>query len=351
MVPGFFNDSRMPLEKTMALKDRLNDALNETPPENTSRLETVRAVLAGSGNCSDAEIQATLARIISEREQKAASFSAAGQTDLAKAERAEIDVLRGFLRLAGPPEAAVPPKKPRVAPPTATPAAAAPLFSRTQMIVGGVAAVALAVTIFLLLRPTGESDDVLLANGGPAKVTVLKDDRTMGNPKAPITMVEYAAPTCPHCAHFAMTIMPRIKQEYIDTGKVFYIFRNFPLSAADGAVEGIARVCLPADKYFEFIDLMFRNQPKWDPDGYQIADVGAAIKQMARVKGISPEQADRCMTDRNEQERINQVAQDAVNRYNVQGTPTFVINGAVVQATEGTWPLLKQRFDSLLPKK
>jgi protein-disulfide isomerase len=336
----------------MALKDRLNDALNETPPENTSRLETLRAVLSGSGNCSDGEIQEALVRLISEREQKAASFSAAGQTELAKVERAEIDALRGFLRLAGPPEAAVPPKKPKAAPAAATPAAAAaPLFSRTQMIIGGVAAVALAVIMFLLLRPSGEGEDVLLANGGTSKIIVLKDDRTMGDPKAPITFVEYAAPTCPHCANFAMNVMPRIKKEYIDTGKVFYIFRNFPLSAADGAVEGIARVCLPADKYFEFLDLMFRNQPKWDPDGYVIPDVGAAIKQMARVKGISPEQADRCMTDKNEQERINQVAQDAVNRYNIQGTPTFVINGAVVQATEGTWPLLKQRFDSLLPKK
>ena len=335
----------------MALKDRLNDALNETSPENTSRQETLRAVMAGSGNCSDSEIQAALARIISEREQKAASFSAAGQTDLAKAERTEIDVLRGFLRLAGP-EVAVQPKKAKPAAPAAAPAAAAaPLFSRTQMIIGGIAAVALAVIVFLLLRPSGDNGDALLANGGPAKIAVLKDDRTIGNPKAPITMVEYAAPTCPHCAHFAMTVMPRIKQEYVDTGKVFYIFRNFPLSAADGAVEAIARLCLPADKYFEFIDLMFRNQPKWDPDGYQIADVGAAIKQMARVKGVSPEEADRCMTDRNEQERINQVAQDAVNRYNIQGTPTFVINGAVVPATEGTWPQMKQKFDSLLSKR
>ncbi|HUN68135.1 MAG TPA: thioredoxin domain-containing protein, partial [Burkholderiales bacterium] len=178
-----------------------------------------------------------------------------------------------------------------------------------------------------------------------------KDDRTLGNANAPIKMLEYAAPTCPHCAHFAMTVMPLIKQQYIDTGKVFYIFRTFPLSAADGAVEAIARVCLPADKYFEFLDLMFRNQPKWDPDGYQVPDVGAAIKQMARVKGVSPEQADRCMTDKNEQERINQVAQDAVNRYNIQGTPTFVINGTVVQAGEASWPELKKRLDTMLSKK
>jgi protein-disulfide isomerase len=334
----------------MALKDRLNDALNETPATNTARLETLRGVLAASGSGSDAEVQAALSRIISEREQKAATFSAAGQSDLARAERAEIDALRGFLRLAAP-DAAPAPKKATVAAPAAAPATSGPLFSRTQMIIGGVAAIALAVIMFLLLRPSGGNDEAVAPEAGPAKVSILKDDRTMGDPKAPITMVEYAAPTCPHCAHFAMTVMPRIKQEYVDTGKVFYVFRTFPLSAADGAVEGIARLCLPADKYFEFIDLMFRNQPKWDPDGYQVTDVGAAIKQMARVKGVGPEQADRCMTDKNEQERINQVAQDAITKYNVQGTPTFVINGTVVQATESAWPQMKARLDSLLSKK
>jgi protein-disulfide isomerase len=333
----------------MALKDQLNDALSATPAENTTRLETLRAVIAAAGNGTDAEIQAALARIISEREQRTATFSAAGQTELAKAERGEIDVLRGFLRLATP-EPVVTPKKPNAAAPTAAPATSGPMFSRTQMIIGGVAVVALAVIMFFLLRPT-ETDEVVQPNAGPTKISVLTDDRTLGNPKAPVTMVEYAAPTCPHCAHFSMTVMPLIKQQYIDTGKVFYIFRTFPLSAADGAVEGIARVCLPADKYFQFIDLMFRNQPKWDPDGFQIPDVGAAIKQMARVMGVSPEQADRCMTDRNEQERINQVAQDAVNRYNIQGTPTFVINGTVVQATEATWPQMKARLDSQLSKK
>jgi len=334
----------------MALKDRLNDALIDTPPENTARQETLRAVLAAAGTGTDGEIQSALARIISERERKAASFSAAGQTELAKAERGEIDALRGFLRLVAP-EAVPAPKKSAAPVPAGAPVASGPLFSRIQMIIGGAAVVALAVILFLLLRPSGDAEDTAQAGIGTTAINVLKDDRTMGNPKAPIKMLEYAAPTCPHCAHFAMTVMPQIKRDYIDTGKVFYIFRTFPLSAADGAIEGIARVCLPADKYFEFIDLMFRNQPKWDPDGYQIADVGAAIKQMARVKGIGPDQADRCMADKNEQERINQVTQDAVTRYNIQGTPTFVINGAVVQATDDTWPQLKARFDSLLSKK
>ncbi len=336
----------------MALKDRLNDALQATPPENTARQATLRAVLAAAGAGTDAEIQAALARQISEREQKAASFSAAGQSDQARAERAEIDALRGFLRLAAPEPTAAQPSTPKKAKPSVevAPASATPLVSRNQMIIGVVALAALAVIMFFLLRPSGNGDGGTSA-AGSTQIVLSPDDRTMGNPKAPITMLEYAAPTCPHCAHFATTVMPRIKQEYIDTGKVFYIFRTFPLSATDGAIEGIARVCLPADKYFQFLDLMFRNQPKWDPDGYQVPDVGGAVKQMARIMGVTPEQADRCMTDPKEQQRINQVSQDAISRYNITGTPTFVINGTVVTTAEGSWPQLKARFDSLLSKK
>jgi protein-disulfide isomerase len=342
----------------MALKDRLNDALAET--DNAARRETLRAVLAAAGGGSDAEIQTAIARLISEREQKAATYNVAGQTGLAKAERAEIDALRVFLRFSNPEATAPAARKPAAAKPEPAPKSgpapegprsgeAKPLLTRTQMIIAAVAVVVLAAVVFFLLRPTGGSEETQAANTN-TKVVLRSDDRTLGNPKAPVVMLEYAAPTCPHCGRFALTVMPRIKAEYIDTGKVFYIFRTFPLSATDGAVEGIAR-CLPADKYFQFLDLMFRNQPKWDPDGYVVPDVGAAVKQLAQVMGIGPEQADRCMTDSKEQERINAVSREAVVKYNLQGTPTFIINGTVVQASDSTWPAMKARLDSLLSRK
>ncbi|MDE2182962.1 MAG: GatB/YqeY domain-containing protein [Alphaproteobacteria bacterium] len=337
----------------MALKDRLTDALNATPSDNTRRIETIQEVLAASGGGTDVEVQAALTKMIADREQKAATFSAAGQSEMAKTERFEIDALRGFLRYATPEapaaKAARPPKAAAVG--AAAKAPAGPVVSRTQIIIAAVAAVivvaALLVYKFVLVPP---SDENMLANGtGAVPMTIYKDDRTLGNPKAPITMIEYAAPTCPHCAHFSMTVMPLIKQNYIDTGKVYYVFRVFPLNPADGAVEAIAR-CLPADKYFHFIDLMFRNQSKWDPDGYQIADVHAAIVQMARTQGMDQAQVDQCITNKDEQDRINQIALDGETKYNIQGTPTFVINGTIVQVEEADWPQLKARFDSLLSK-
>jgi len=336
----------------MALKDQLNDALQATPPDNKARQDTLRAVLAAAGGGSDVEIKGALTRLISDREAKAATFAAAGQTDAARAERAEIDALRGFLRLAvtSAPGAAPAPKKAAAAAPTAaptTPAAKGAFVSTKQLVVGGLALLAVAGLAYYFLSPKTNTN----AASSSTAIVVRSDDRTLGNPKAPITVVEYAAPQCPHCARFNATVLPRIKQEYVDTGKVFYIFRVFPLGPTDGAIEGIARACLPADKYFQYIDLMFRNQPKWDPDGYQIPDVGGAVKQLASIMGVTPEQADRCMTDPKEQERINQVSQDAVARYNISGTPTFVINGTVVTTAEATWPQLKTRFDSLLAKK
>ena len=82
----------------------------------------------------------------------------------------------------------------------------------------------------------------LLATAAAAapRDTVFKDDRTLGNPKAPVTVIEYLAPTCPHCARFAASVFPEIKKNYIDTGKVLYVIRIFPLLPADGGVAGLA---------------------------------------------------------------------------------------------------------------
>jgi protein-disulfide isomerase len=173
-------------------------------------------------------------------------------------------------------------------------------------------------------------------------------DKTQGNPKAPITVIEYAAPMCPHCARMNEEGIPILKASYIDTGKVFYIFRVFPIGQPDIAAESIAR-CLPADKYFQFIDLLYRNQAKWDPEN-GITDVHGGLVAMGRIAGLSGEQVDQCIADRDVQRHTMDVAQDASTRYGVNGTPTFVINGEV-QTPGAPWPDIKAKLDSLLAKK
>jgi protein-disulfide isomerase len=220
--------------------------------------------------------------------------------------------------------------------------------TRKQLVIGlaTISIIALGVIVYLVLFPATADD--ALPSSGPASISLTKDDRTMGNPKAPIVMLEYAAPTCPHCAHFAMDVFPKVKQQYIDTGKVYYVFRVFPLNSVDLAAEALAR-CLPADNYFQFIDLLFRNQEKWDPE-YNPPDVHQGLVAMGRIAGMSADQVDKCMSDKTQLARANQVGIDGQAKYNITGTPTFIINGKV-HSGGYEWEALKKTLDAMLKKQ
>ena len=222
-------------------------------------------------------------------------------------------------------------------------------MNRKQLLLAvvGIAVIGTVIAAYFVFFGGGSSESA--ATGDRSNVTLVASDRRLGSPKAPLLVVEYAAPTCPHCAHFDTDIFPQFKQNYIETGKVYYVFRVFPLSSVDVAAEAMAR-CLPADNYFQFIDLLFRNQSKWDPDGYQIPDVHAALVQMGRIAGMSAEQVDRCINDQAAQQRITKVGEDANKRYGINGTPSFVINGQIHGPFQN-YQELKDYIDPLLAKK
>ncbi|HEY1614099.1 MAG TPA: thioredoxin domain-containing protein [Rhizomicrobium sp.] len=180
-----------------------------------------------------------------------------------------------------------------------------------------------------------------------SNVKITARDRTLGSPKAPILMVEYAAPTCPHCAHFDMEVFPLLKKTYIDTGKVHYVLRVFPLGPADVAAEAMAR-CLPEDNYFQFLDLLWRNQVKWDPE-YRVPDVHAGLVQLGRIAGLSAEKVDSCIGNQAESAKISQVGTDASNKYGINSVPTFVVNGEVRQFVGG-WDDVQTYLNGLLKK-
>ncbi len=180
---------------------------------------------------------------------------------------------------------------------------------------------------------------------GAAKVTA--HDMTMGDPKAPITMIEYAAPICPHCAHFNATVLPLLKKDYINPGKVFYVFRVFPLQAADGVTEKLGR-CLPKEKYFPFMDQMFANQKDWDPE-YGVTDIRGAILKQAQMAGMNEDQFNACLAATKEDAIINQTATDAVATFHLDHTPTVVLNGKVSDTNE--WEQLKPALDKILAAK
>lgn len=184
----------------------------------------------------------------------------------------------------------------------------------------------------------GSSDSAASAAQANNAAAITDHDMTMGNPKAKVVFIEYAAPMCPHCAHFNNDIMPAIKKDYIDTGKVFYVFRVFPIGAPDGVAEKLAR-CLPKAKYFPFMDQLFHNQQQWDPE-YGVQDVRGALLQQARIAGMSEEQFNTCNADTKEEAIINQVASDGQAKYNITGTPTIVVNG--VNVSPGMVPSLEE---------
>jgi len=220
--------------------------------------------------------------------------------------------------------------------------------SRNQILVGAVvlALVVLGGIAWYVMGSSGGDTAVTAAGGNAPNLTA--DDRALGNPKAKIVAIEYAAPMCPHCAHFNEEGIPVLKSQYIDTGKVYYIFRVFPIGQPDVAAESLAR-CLPADNYFAFIDQLYRNQEKWDPE-YGVQDVEGGLIAQARIAGFTEDQARACMKDKDKNARVMAVSQDAQTRYGISGTPTFVINGEV-QTPGAQWSEIKAKLDSLLAKK
>jgi len=180
---------------------------------------------------------------------------------------------------------------------------------------------------------------------------ILPADRTLGNPKSKVVLIEYAAPTCPVCAAFNAQSFPLLKANYIDTGKIFYVFRVFPLRGDDGSAEKIAR-CLPEDKYFAFIDLLFKNQPKWDWEfGIKPQGVHDGLVLLGRIAGMSAEQVDQCMVNKAEDDRINKVAADGEARYSITGTPTFILNGANIGSGNIPYDTVAKLLDTELAKQ
>jgi protein-disulfide isomerase len=145
-------------------------------------------------------------------------------------------------------------------------------------------------------------------------------DMAQGDEKAPVTIIEYASMTCPHCAQFHATTYPELKKRYIDTGKVRFIFREFPLDQLALAAFLLAR-CSGPDKYFPMIETLFQLQKEW-----VIQKPLGPLLAIAKQAGMSEQAFNECLQDKKLIDGIEEVRQQAM-KLNVQSTPSFFVNG------------------------
>jgi protein-disulfide isomerase len=149
-------------------------------------------------------------------------------------------------------------------------------------------------------------------------------ERVLGKADAPVVMIEYASATCPHCAEFHVDVLPEIKKKYVDTGKVKLIFREFPLDDRAMAVFMLAR-CLPEDEYFQTVDSLFRQQKEWTGSNPK-----APLLKIMQDAGMTEAEFDACLKRRDLAQAIFDTRKTANEQFGVKGTPTFFINGTLI---------------------
>ena len=169
---------------------------------------------------------------------------------------------------------------------------------------------------------------VLAAAGGSAggkgdtKVPVLDSDIILGDRSAPVTIVEYASLTCPHCAAFTKETLPDLKKNWIDTGKAKLVFRDYPLDGVAVKAAVIAH-CGGPERFFGFIEVFFNSQASWA----EASDPVAALTRLAKLGGLSDAQVQACLADDKATNAVIASRLAGEKQYDVSSTPTFFING------------------------
>lgn len=195
------------------------------------------------------------------------------------------------------------------------------------LVAGGVGAavVAAVVAAFFFLMP---KEATLAVSGNPEieKALALKEhDIGIGDPNAPVKLIEYASAGCGHCAAFAIETLPKIKADWIDKGQVYYVLRDYPLDNVAAGASMVAR-CLPREGFYPFMEVLFRNQPEWHKNEGAID----AIAGLARRAGLSRAQVESCLKDQKVLKQIQDSLDEASKVLAVSSTPTMFVNGKIV---------------------
>ena len=186
--------------------------------------------------------------------------------------------------------------------------------------------------------------DAMAQSASDVSKPVSLPDMAIGPANASVTVTEFASMTCPHCAAFNAEVFPKIKSAYVDTGKVRYIFREFPLDIKAAAGSMLAR-CIAKDdagKYFAVIDMLFKQQNDW-----VMKNTTETLTRIGKQAGLSQQQVEDCLKD---QALLDKIAADqkyAAEVLKVDSTPTFFVNGEKIKG-ETSFEEFQKKIDSLL---
>ena len=169
-------------------------------------------------------------------------------------------------------------------------------------------------------------------------------EMVLGPKDAPVTITEYASMTCPHCAAFNENVFPKLKAAYIDTGKIRYVFREFPLDIKAAAGSMLSR-CIAKDdsgKYFVVTDLLFKQQGDW-----VVKNTTESLTRIGKQAGLSQQQVETCLKDQVLLDKIVSHQKYASEILKVNSTPTFFINGEMIKG-ETSFEEFDKRIKALL---
>jgi len=193
------------------------------------------------------------------------------------------------------------------------------------------------------------SESVAADSAGSEETTAARDvflgDIVLGRTDAPITVIEYASMTCSHCADFHKFAFKQVKENYVDTGKVRFVFREFPLDAYALQAAVLAR-CSGENKYFEMIDLLFDKQLDWVTS----QDISQSLRRYARDKGLGDDEYDSCQENQTLLKRLAARRIEGRETYGVRATPSLVINGELYEGSR-RYTDLAAFLDNILAKE
>ena len=172
-------------------------------------------------------------------------------------------------------------------------------------------------------------------------------ERVLGSPDAPVTIIEYSSLTCPHCARFHTDTLPRLKTEYIDTGKLKIIYRDFPFDGIGLRASMLAR-CVPEERYFDFLDVLFKNQQRWS----RARDPLAVLTTFGTLVGMNADDVQACLDNEDLQNAILTRQLEGQERYSIRSTPTFILNNdadRILGAED--FSVFQRKIENLLPEE